>query len=185
LFWKRRQTHQGDRTLTDPDPNILVSNVDRRPVVGATYRPSTLIDPDPNTEVDHVPVVGANHHPSSNDSPSILPTRPLPNQPRSHHISAFLDPNIPHSSSTIPSTLPVSTLLPSANRISKVNDAILTAPGPSSALVQDSALATQETRFLLHLYDNAPAEEIAESMQTRARQGASTDVGIERTRCQC
>jgi len=197
IFFMRRRTRRGDTLVIDPDPipilgashsvigpesNILVSNVDRTPIVGASHRPSSIaIDPDPSiliSDVDHIPIVGASH-PVSKDTPSNLHTGPSPNlvieqPPQSHDTSTSPNPHIPHSSSTVSSTLPlpVSTL-PSSRHISTVNDAILTNPGQSST--SESALAAEEARFLRRLYArNAPADEIAELMQAmRAREEAN------------
>jgi len=198
---RRRRTRRGDTRVIDPDPipilgasqhpvidpesNILVSNVNRIPIVGASHQPSSIaIDPDPNvliSNVDRIPIVGASH-PVSKNTPSNLHTGSSPNlvieqPPQSLDTPTSPNPYIPHSSSTVSSTLPlpVSTL-PSGRHISTVNDVILTNPGPSST--SESALAAEEARFLRRLYArNAPADEIAELMQAmQAREQANFEM---------
>jgi hypothetical protein len=165
--------HRPSSIAIDSDPNVSVSNVDRIPIAGAVHRPSSIvIDSDPNipvSDVDLIPIVGASHRPGSKDTPSNLtgssPNPVVEQPPQSHDTSASPNHHIPHSPSPVPLTspLPVSTL-PSGRHASTVNDAILTAPGPSSA--SDSTLAVEEVRFLRLLYArNAPANEIAELMQ--------------------
>ena len=175
LFCTRRRARRRDITVFDPDPNILVSNTDHIPVVGAANdRPSSVvIYPDANilvSNVERIPVVGA-HLPSSKDMTSTSPIPVTEQSSRSHDIPSSPNSHIPHSSYTVPltSSLPVSTL-PSGIHIPS-DDEI-----PSSA--SDSALAGEEARFLRHLYArNAPADEIAELMQAmRARKGANTTI---------
>jgi hypothetical protein len=171
----QRRARRGDPIVIDPDPKILVSDVDRIPIDGAGRRPSSNLDT-PSNPHDYIQD-GASHRnldtPFSGSSPSLVTDQP----PQSHNISSSPNPHILHSSSTVPSTSPppVSTLpsRPSDGHISTVNDAIPTPPGPSSS---DSAFAAEEARFLRRLYDrNAPVHEIAELMQAmRAREEANS-----------